>query len=227
MKSSSRRSLTYRLLYPWLNTFLIALAHILAPRFSVSGTRNVPRRGGVLLCPNHLSDCDPPFLFPSCPRALWFMAKAEIFEISYPIIGKLGPKMTFLGAFAVDPGEPDRESLRRAQELLQSGETLVVFPEGEVSQGGEMNEVLPGAVLLAQRSGVPIVPVGIWGTQHVIPYGQIIPRPTFQRVHVHFGAPISFDDLKTLPKREAREKARERLEAAIKEAREIARNGGS
>jgi 1-acyl-sn-glycerol-3-phosphate acyltransferase len=52
-----------------------------------------------------------------------------------------------------------------------------------------MGEVLPGAVLMALRSKVPIVPVGIWGTQHVVPYGQMLPRPTLAKVHVHFAAP--------------------------------------
>ncbi len=223
---STRRSLAYRLLYPWLHTFLLALARVLAPRLRVTGTHNVPRRGGVLLCPNHLSDCDPPFLFPATPRALWFMSKAEIFEMSLPVIGKLGPKITFLGAFPVEPNEPDRDSLRHAQQLLQNGEALVVFPEGEVSQSGAMNDVLPGAVLIAQRSNTPIIPVGIWGTQHVTPYGKIIPKPTWQRVHIHFGAPLHFDDLKSLPKRQARETATQRLKNAIKAAREIAKNNG-
>lgn len=222
---STRRTLAYRQLYPWLRTFLIALARVLAPRLRVTGQHNVPRRGGVLLCPNHLSDCDPPFLFPATPRPLWFMSKAEIFEMSYPVIGKLGPKIRFLGAFPVDPGEPDRDSLRHAQKLLESGEALVVFPEGACSPNGEMQEVMPGAVLIAQRSNLPIIPVGIWGTQHVTPYGKVLPKPTIQRVHIHFGSPVRFDDLKTLPKREARAVATQRLEDAIRAAREVAKNG--
>jgi 1-acyl-sn-glycerol-3-phosphate acyltransferase len=117
--------------------------------------------------------------------------------------------------------------LRHAQKLLERGEALVVFPEGACSPSGEMQEVLPGAVLVAQRGNLPIVPVGIWGTQHVTPYGKVLPKPTTQRVHIHFGAPLRFDDLKTLPKREARAMATQRLEDAIRAAREVAKNGGA
>jgi 1-acyl-sn-glycerol-3-phosphate acyltransferase len=202
------------------------VARVLAPRHRVTGQIHVPRRGGVLLCPNHIADADPPFLLNASPRPLWFMAKRELFAMRFPILGEFGPIIRWCGAFPVDPGEPDRDALRHAGELLKAGGTLAVFPEGKIAHDGEMGEVLPGAVLIALRSKVPIVPVGIWGTQHVVPYGQMLPRPTRAKVHVHFAAPITFDDLASLPKREQRQAATERLEAAMRVAREVAKHGG-
>jgi 1-acyl-sn-glycerol-3-phosphate acyltransferase len=85
-----------------------------------------------------------------------------------------------------------------------------------------MQDISAGVVMLALRARVPIVPVGLWNTQHVMPYGQLIPRPTLSRVRVHFGAPLPMDDIYTLPRRQQRDAATERLQHAMREAREIA-----
>ncbi len=66
---------------------------------------------------------------------------------------------------------------------------------------------------------VPVIPVGLYGTNHVIPYGKQAPRPTLSPVCVHFAAPIRFTDLKSLPRREQREAATLRLEEAMQAAR--------
>jgi 1-acyl-sn-glycerol-3-phosphate acyltransferase len=207
----------YRVAYPYARVMLRVLARLLAPRLVVSGTRNVPRRGGCLVTPNHLADCDPPFLLNASPRPLWFMAKSELFDI--PV---LGPAMRFSQAFPVERGEPDRAALRRTEELLKAQQAVVVFPEGELSRSGEMQKMLPGAALLALRAGVPIVPVGICGTNFVMPYGKLIPRITLRRVHIHFGKPIDLMQLCELPKREQRDAAAKMMEAGIRRARAIA-----
>jgi 1-acyl-sn-glycerol-3-phosphate acyltransferase len=145
------------------------------------------------------------------------MAKRELFAM-----GALGPVIRFCQAFAVDPGEADRAALRFTEELLSAGRAVVIFPEGRVAHDGEMQEISAGVVLLALRAGVPIVPVGLWGTQHVIRYGTTVPRPTLQSVRVHYGRPVCFDDLSTLPKREQRTAAAKRLEEALRAARHTA-----
>jgi 1-acyl-sn-glycerol-3-phosphate acyltransferase len=78
-------------------------------------------------------------------------------------------------------------------------------------------------MLIALKSGAPLIPVGIWGTQFVIPHGSTRPRPTLRPVRVHFGPPLRFDDLKEMPPRQARELARKRLEEAMLAAIEVAR----
>ncbi len=225
----TRSTRVYRLFYPWMRSLLSLLWRLLAPRLRMTGQNNIPRRGGVLLCPNHISDVDPTIVQNASPRlasrSLWFMAKRELFGMTVPLIGKLGPKIEFLQTFPVDPHEPDRDALKHAAELLKAGQCLVVFPEGFCSPDGEMNEIQAGAVMLALRGNVPIVPVGLWNTTGVMPYGSIVLRPTWKRVAIHFGKPLRFDDLKDKPKREAREIATQRLTEAMRQAREVAKNG--
>ena len=72
--------------------------------------------------------------------------------------------------------------------------------------------------MLALRANVPVVPVGLCGTNAILPYGQSIPRPTLAHVGVHFGAPLSFADLQDLPSREQRSAALSRLETSLRQA---------
>jgi len=217
----SQSSHCYRLAYPWAKVALQGLIRALAPQLRIEGTVNVPRRGGVILAPNHIADADPPFVGLSAPRPLWFMAKSELWEMQ-GFMQNLGPMISWMQSFPVDQSCADREALRRAEELLHARQALVVFPEGRIAHK-EVLPLQPGVIMLAMRTGVPIVPVGIWGTQHVIPYGQIMPRPTLAPVAVVYGRAIYFDDLKDLPRRAARRGATERLQTAFNEATQRAR----
>lgn len=145
------------------------------------------------------------------------MAKRELWDISW-----LAPVINYCQAFPVDPESADRSALKFAAQLLERGEGLVVFPEGRISESGELDEILPGAVMLALKSGVPVVPVGLSGAQYLIPYGETRARFTLRRIQVHFGEPLEFGDLEELPGREARQVARERMAEGIKKARATA-----
>lgn len=174
-----------------------------------------------MLAPNHIADLDPPAIMLSACRPLWFMAKKELFEM--PV---LGPFIGFAQAFPVERGGADRVALKRAETLLKAGQGVVVFPEGRLSENGELQPLLPGVAMLALRANVPVVPVGICGTNAILPYGRSTPRPTLAPVGVHFGAPLDFSDLQDLPSREQRSQALERLETALREAVKCARNHG-
>lgn len=163
-----------------------ALFLLLGP-VRVEGARNVPRSGPVLLVSNHLADVDPPVLQIACPRPIHFMAKSELFEIRV-----LGPLIRRLGAFPVRRGEPDRTSLRHALRLLAEGECVGLFPEGELSQDGSLLPLKPGLVLLARQSGANVVCARIDGTQRVLPYGSVVPRPSLRTVRVRFSEPRAF-----------------------------------
>ena len=189
----------------------------LAPRWKVTGRKNVPPFGPAILAPNHIADCDPLFVGLSLHRPLWFMAKRELFEI--PV---LGPFMRFAQAFPVERGEPDRAALKRAEELLRAGQIVVVFPEGRLSQSGELQPLLPGVALLALRTKVPVIPVGIAGTNLLLPYGETIPRPTMAPLRLHFGKPLGFSDLSGLPSREQRARCVQRLETTLREVIRVA-----
>jgi 1-acyl-sn-glycerol-3-phosphate acyltransferase len=205
--------------YPVLHLGFRCLVKTFAPRWSISGRANIPPRGGVLFAPNHISDLDPPFVNLSLRRPAWFMAKRELFEI--PI---LAPFIRFAQAFPVERGGADRAALKYAEQLLKNGQALVIYPEGRLSKTGDLQPLLPGVTSLAIRAGVPLVPVGLAGSNHVMPYGAVTPRLTFKKVRVHFGEPLNFDDLKELPSRAGREESTRRLETALRAAIATARS---
>lgn len=217
----AQSSLSYRLAYPWVKVALQGAVRLLAPQLRIEGTIHVPRRGGVILAPNHIADADPPFVGLFAPRPLWFMAKSELWE-QQGVLKHMGPMISWMQAFPVDPNSADREALRRAEDLLRARQALVVFPEGRIAHNEKL-PLQPGVVMLAMKTGVPIVPVGIWGTQHVVPYGQIMPRPTASPVAVVFAPVIRFDDLSDMPRRAAREAGTGRLQAAFEAATARAR----
>jgi 1-acyl-sn-glycerol-3-phosphate acyltransferase len=112
------------------------------------------------------------------------MAKVELFGV--PVLGSI---MRMLGAFPVRRGESDRESLRVAEQVLNAGQVLVIFPEGHRSGTGKMAAGLPGVALIAMRTGAPIVPVGISGTERVFKGFRF--GPWAPRVRMVFGKPFT------------------------------------
>ena len=208
----------FRRFHKILALLMRALMRIMAPRYRVSGRHHLPHRGPVIFASNHMSDFDPPVLGAAIRFPIVWMAKRELWKIAW-----LAPILDFFCCFAVDPASPDRAAIKQALEVLKNGDALVVFPEGRISPDGELGEILPGALLIAMKSGATVIPVGLWGSQFIVPHGQIVPRPTPGKVRVHFGAPLHFDDLKGLGSRDAREIGAARLEAAIRQAVSVAR----
>lgn len=154
------------------------------------GRDNVPRKGGVLITPNHISNADPPSVGFALPRASYFMANESLFQ--RPVLGLL---IRWLHGFPVKPGTSDRAALRRSEALLKQGEALVIFPEGTHSTDGNLLPMQPGALLLAQRANVPIVPTIVLGTTEMIPYGEEKPRRMKHPIVVRFGAPVTVAEL--------------------------------
>jgi 1-acyl-sn-glycerol-3-phosphate acyltransferase len=154
------------------------------------GRSNVPRKGGVLIAPNHISNADPPAIGLAVPRGCYFMANETLF--ARPILGRL---MRWLHGFPVKINSPDRAALRRAEQLLKQDEAVVIFPEGTHSVDGHLQPMQPGALLVAQRANVPIVPTIITGTDLVMPYGQERPRRAARPVVVRFGKPVTVAEL--------------------------------
>jgi 1-acyl-sn-glycerol-3-phosphate acyltransferase len=171
----------------WL---LFHIAYLLFGGIRVEGREHVPRKGGVLIAPNHISDADPSAVALALPRACWFMAKAEIFAMKF-----IGPLVRQLHGFPVKRYTADRSALRRAEELLEQGEAVVIFPEGQVSHDGQLQDMLPGALLVARAADAPVVPTAILGTDALLPYGKVWPRPAGRRIIVRFGPPVSIAQL--------------------------------
>lgn len=152
------------------------------------GSRNIPRTGGVLILANHIADIDPVVVQLACPRLIRFMGKSELFAI--PVIGWF---IKWFGAFPVKRGEPDRQALRWAVDLLKAGEVVCMYPEGQLSEDGTVQAILPGAALIVRLSGVPVVCCGIRGSNKVMPYHTLFPRPAFSWVEANWGEPRAFD----------------------------------
>lgn len=180
----------YQILYPIVKVVLgILFRFPLFAAIRIEGGARVPRRGGLLIVANHLSIADPLVLWYALPRVSWFMGGAYLFEI--PLLGAF---LRFAKTFPVRQRTADRAALHRAEQLLLAGEAVVIFPEGECSENGQLMPFLPGVALLVRRTRVPVLPVGLIGTNRLVPYGKILPRPAFCRVRVRFGEPLRFDD---------------------------------
>ncbi len=199
----------YFLLYPLVFVLLRLMMRVLG-RLQSTGEENVPATGGFLLCPNHISDCDPPAVFVSTPRRAWFVGKSELFGI--PVLGWL---FAHFQGFPIKRDSADRDALRRIEALLRAGEPVVLFPEGRLSETGTLQKLQPGAALLSLRTGVPIVPVSIVNTNGVVPYGKLRPRFSPRPVRVAYGPPIHPQNYAALPRREAIAAMMQALEAAL------------
>jgi 1-acyl-sn-glycerol-3-phosphate acyltransferase len=136
----------------------------------------IPRDGPVILAANHASNLDAvvigSWLIPTLGRRIHWLGKKELF--AWPIIGWTA---TNGGVHPVDRGAADIEAFRLASRILDEGQILFVFPEGTRSPDGALQHARDGIAVLALRSGAPIVPVGIAGSNRVWPKGQKLPHP--------------------------------------------------
>jgi 1-acyl-sn-glycerol-3-phosphate acyltransferase len=147
---------------------------------------NVPRSGPLLMVSNHVGAIDPAIIGAWTPRAVWFMAKAELFNGSWAWL------MRGYHAFPVVRHSPDRTALRRALDLLKQGSAVVLFPEGHRSEDARLLRAEPGAGFIARRSGAPLMPIAITGSQNVLGRHQVIPRRA--EVALTFGEPFQLPE---------------------------------
>lgn len=188
-------------------------------RYSVTGKENVPKSGGVMLVANHASYLDPPLLGSAVDRMVHFVAKAELFKI--PVLGWALPRV---GAFPVSRGAADRSAIRRAIELLEAGEVVAIFPEGTRTKTGELLPPQRGAAMIALRTGVPVVPVGLVGTFRGVRWKGW--RPAFNRISVTIGEPLDLSGV-DLDSKQATVKVSELMMAGIQRClREAELKGG-
>lgn len=164
--------------------FLIRIYLRLFCRLDLKNSHKVPRSGGLIIASNHISAGDPPLLGSACPREVYFMAKKELFK---PPLGIL---IKNLNAFPVDRNKFDLQTIRKSLELLNAENALLMFPEGTRSRDGRLGRPKSGIGMLAVKAKVPIVPVYIANTKNA--WQNLF---VGKKLVVHFGEPISVDDL--------------------------------
>src|SRR3954464_11381419 len=128
-------------------------------RMTIEGQENVPAEGLFLLAPTHRSILDTPIASGVTRRRMRFMGADKYWKNK-----AFGRLLTALGGFPVTRGSADREALKRSISVLEGGEPLVLFPEGERKSGPLIQPLFDGATYIAVKAGVPIVPVGIGGS---------------------------------------------------------------
>lgn len=151
---------------------------------SVAGLENVPATGPAILMINHMAFVDPIVVLHLVPRNIVPMAKVEVYN--YPLIG-IFPRVW--GVIPVRREEVDRRAIQGALEVLRAGEIILVAPEA--TRSPQLQQGKEGAAYLASRSGAPIIPVAIEGTEGfpTLPFRERWRGPGAQ---VRFGRPFRF-----------------------------------
>lgn len=147
-------------------------------RIKVIGKENMPQEGGAIVAINHRSNWDVVVAGVMSPRQLGFMAKSELFENKM-----LGALITALGAFPVQRGKGDIGAIKAALTRLRAGKIVAMFPEGKRVKEDEKVNAKPGAVMLAHKAKVPVVPVRITGKYRWM-----------SRIVVNFGKPVTYEE---------------------------------
>jgi len=183
--------------------FAMLLNSIISSNLEIEGKENIPKEGGAILAINHQSWLDAGSVVMACPRTLHFMAKEELFKM--PILRHF---LELANTISVKRGH--KHSLENVYSILHDGHLIGIFPEGTIP--GEENiprsAVEPatgllkgktGAVRLALRTRVPIIPTGVSGTgkslpPEVFPRLEKLPNLKSYPLKVHFGKPIDYSE---------------------------------
>jgi 1-acyl-sn-glycerol-3-phosphate acyltransferase len=162
-------------------------------RPSVTGGEHIPATGGAILASNHVSLVDSIFLPLMLRRPVTFAAKSEYFTGTRPGQRFAAAYMRATKQLSVDRADTRsaQETLQAALGLLQAGELFGIYPEGTRSPDGRLYRGRTGVGWLALASGLPVIPVGMVGTERVLPPGHSI--PSLHQVTIRVGEPLTFE----------------------------------
>lgn len=163
----------------WKMRQVIGALYRLLTRLEISGVEHIPAEGGCLLVTNHISRLDTPTLLVAAPRRIYPLA-ADKYK-NFPVFNWL---LNISEAVWINRTEFDREALLKSIEVLKRGDVLGIAPEGTRSRSGTLQKAKSGVAFLAARTGVPVVPVGITGTNTMV---QDFSRLRRMRICVRFG----------------------------------------
>ena len=160
--------------------FLYKILSKIIYRVEVIGKENLPKEKAAIICPNHVHFLDGPTLIANSKRKINVLAKEELFKNKF-----LSNCLRMLGMYPIKRGSADIEAIKVSLKILKNNELLMIFPEG--TRNGMAKGVKPknGAVVMAIKAGVPIIPVGIIGNF----------KP-FRKITMKIGKPIDYRSYK-------------------------------
>ena len=166
----------------WLGWMSFGAAYRTLFGLRVIGNENLIKAGPVLIASNHQSFLDPPLIGNLYQTEMVYFARKTLFKG----FGKwLYPQWN---AIPIDQDKPDTSSMKAAIRKLKEGWRVLVFPEGQRTLDGSINEAAPGIGMIAAKAGVPIQPVRIFGADKALPRGS--GKISFARITVKVGPPI-------------------------------------
>lgn len=165
----------------WISIFFIRLYIRSKFKYEVEGKENIPKKGGFILIANHMSNYDPCVLGITCPRAICFLAKKELFCTKFKDWG-----LKQLKAFPLDRNITDMNALKNCIRLIKEGEALGIFIQGKRVKEGERADAKGGAAFFALKSGCDVIPAHI--SADYAQKGSVIT--------VRYGKPISLEKYK-------------------------------
>lgn len=149
-------------------------------RIKISGKENIPKDGAVIICPNHIHALDAAVIVAFSKRKINVLAKEELFK------GRFVKWLADLfGIYPIKRDSADMQAMKISLKVLKNQEPLMIFPEGTRNGLEKGVPVKNGAVVIAIKSGTPIIPVGIKGTFKI-----------FSKITVNIGKPIYYDEYK-------------------------------
>jgi 1-acyl-sn-glycerol-3-phosphate acyltransferase len=142
-----------------------------------SGRENIPKKGGFVIASTHISNLDSVTISSTARRRLFFMAKIELSR------GPVGAVLNRAGIIPVDRARRNSEALSTAVQVLKQGGVVAIYPEGKTNRGSELAPFKFGAVAMASRAHVPIVPAAIVGKY----------SPFRRKISIVYGKPTRVD----------------------------------
>lgn len=166
----------------------------------VTGQENIPLASGVLIAANHVSYADPPVIGCVLPRQVYFMAKQELFNHIF-----LRWLFKRVNTFSINRGGSSTEAFKKVLRLLEKGNGIVIFPEGQRSFDGKLQPPKPGIGMIMCKAiekypQVKLIPAKILGTDKVLPRGAKWLHPG--KIEVRFGKPVDISQFASLTSKE-------------------------
>ena len=161
-------------------------------RPQITGSEHIPASGGGIVASNHLSIVDSVFLPLMVDRPVTFAAKSEYFTGTRLIDRATGAYLRATKQLSVDRAgaRAGQDMLEAALRLLSAGALFGIYPEGTRSPDGRLYRGRTGIGWLALKSGLPVIPVAMSGTDRVLPPGRVVPR--FTKIKITIGEPMTF-----------------------------------